>query len=97
MALHIYEKRYSDFINIPGSELDNIGIYLLDNGMIFIKGKIYGSETQLVNEFPISPIPYIIYVHKTTLEMKTFTDTGWQTIQQEEIPLTNFEILALLQ
>lgn len=37
-------------------------MYLLDNGMFFIDGKMYGASEKFVEEFPSSPIPNVVYV-----------------------------------
>jgi len=56
MALHIYEKRYSDFINISPSEIDPIGMYILDNGMFFMGKRMYGVETYIFEQIQSSSV-----------------------------------------
>lgn len=56
MALHIYKIKYDDYINIPSLNIDPFGMYILDNGMLFMGNKMYGLETFIHDQIASSNI-----------------------------------------
>lgn len=56
MALHIYKMKHSDYINIPIPDIDVFGMYFLDNGMLYVGNKMYGTETYIHEQIASSSI-----------------------------------------
>ena len=54
---------YEDYIALHPYNIIPNAIYLLTNGMMFARGNKFGSDILIVDEFPVSPIPNIIYLN----------------------------------
>lgn len=93
----ITDLSYEDYMSLPPEELLPNAIYLLTNGMIFARGNKFGSDMLIVDEFPISPIPKIIYFNSLTMEQKMWFIGKWYTLQEEFSRLTNSQIDQLFQ
>lgn len=87
---------YEEYISLPESDIAINGIYLLSNGMMFSRGNKFGNDILVVDDFPVSPIPQIIYVHKTTREQKMWLDGQWYVLKEDYIPISNIEIDKIL-
>lgn len=88
---------YDKYIKMDKSELIPNAIYLLNNGMMFALGNKYGSDICIVEDFPVSLIPQVIYFNKNTLEQKMWNDGKWYTLQEEFARLTNSQIDLMFQ
>lgn len=95
-SFNIYELSYLDFMNLNKEDLDPKGMYLLDNGMLFMSGTMYGNDTIIVDEFPKNPVLNTLYVQKDTKESKMYTENGWEEIQDGLIDLTSDEVTELV-
>jgi len=83
-----YKSRYS------GIEIDN-AIRMIEE--YSKNGNPTGSNSiELVDEFPISPMPYVLYMKKSTLEIKVYTSVGWEWVLRDQQSITNLEILEIL-
>lgn len=92
MSLKIITTTEEKYNNLPVK--DEHAMYLLDNGMFFINGKMYGNDTKIVEEFPASPIPNVLYINFNTLEKKAWINGAWKNIEQIR-SITNLEIDAI--
>lgn len=93
----ITDLSYETYMSLTPEELIPNAIYLLTNGMMFAKGNKFGSDMLIVDEFPVSPIPNVIYLNSTTMEQKMWSDGQWYTLQEEFARLTNSQIDKLFQ
>lgn len=59
-------------------------IYILDNGMFFIDGKVYGNNIKTVSSFPSSPLLNVLYINTVTNEKKMYTESGWINVDDIE-------------
>lgn len=96
-GLHIIKMSYENYTKLQDSELIPNAIYLLDNGMMFAQGEKYGNDIQVVDTFPVSPIPQIIYMNAHTLEQKMWMNGSWYTLQNDFQRLTNSQIDKMFQ
>ena len=92
MSLKIITTTEEKYNNL--SVKDEHAMYLLDNGMFFINGKMYGNDTKVVDSFPSSPIPNVVYINSSTLEKKIWINGAWNNIEQIR-SITNLEIDAI--
>ena len=92
MSLKIITTTEEKYNNLSVKE--EHAMYLLDNGMFFIDGKMYGNDTKIVEEFPSSPIPNVLYINSNTLEKKAWINGAWKNIEQIR-SITNLEIDAI--
>lgn len=88
---------YEDYIALHPDNIIPNAIYLLTNGMMFARGNKFGSDILIVDEFPVSPIPNIIYLNSFTMEQKMWSNGKWYTLQEEFSRLTNSQIDKMFQ
>lgn len=93
----ITDLSYENYMKLTPEELLPNAIYLLTNGMMFARGNKFGSDMLIVDEFPVSPIPNIIYLNSLTMEQKMWSNGKWYTLQEEFSRLTNSQIDHMFQ
>lgn len=93
----ITDLSYENYMKLTPEELLPNAIYLLTNGMMFARGNKFGSDMLIVDEFPVSPIPNIIYLNSLTMEQKMWSNGKWYTLQEEFSRLTNSQIDQMFQ
>lgn len=93
----ITDLSYENYMKLTPEELLPNAIYLLTNGMMFARGNKFGSDMLIVDEFPVSPIPNIIYLNSLTMEQKMWSNGKWYTLQEEFSRLTNSQIDLMFQ
>lgn len=93
----ITDLSYEDYMSLPSDKIIPNAIYLLTNGMMFARGNKFGSDMLVVEEFPVSPIPNVIYLNSSSMEQRMWSNGKWYTLQEEFARLTNSQIDKMFQ